>query len=71
LFLKDNLVAPAGTAIETVTTSVSPIMAGSGAQAAFGALKGDAVDVAHGLSAPVAAVVQPAGSAGGVTPSKF
>ena len=48
-----------------------PTAFGSGAKASFGAVSGVVVDVTHGDSAPVAAVVQPAGSAGAVTPSKF
>jgi len=52
-------------------SSVLPTAFGSGAKASFGAVSGVVVDVTHGLSAPVAAVVQPAGSAGAVTPSKF
>jgi hypothetical protein len=52
-------------------SSVLPTPAGSGANASFGAVSGVVVDVTHGDSVPVAAVVQPVGSAGAVTPSKF
>jgi len=45
-------------------------VSGSGAKASFGALKGVVADVTHGDSAPLAVVVQPAGSAGATTPSK-
>jgi hypothetical protein len=54
-----------------VINSVLPTAAGSGAKASFGAVSGVVVDVTHGDSAPVDAVVQPAGSAGAVTPSKL
>src|SRR4051812_11832459 len=62
---------PAGTANDGVISSVLPTAAGSGANASFGAVSGDVVDVTHADSAPVAAVVQPAGNAGAVTLSKF
>src|SRR6188768_318387 len=52
-------------------SSVLPTAAGSGANALFGAVSGVVVDVTQGTSAPVAAVVHPAGSAGAVTLSKF
>src|SRR6478735_5154264 len=52
-------------------SSVLPTPLGSGAKASLGAVSGVVVDVTHGDSVPVAAVVQPAGSAGAVTPSKF
>src|SRR5450432_519789 len=54
-----------------VTNSVLPTLSTSGANASLGALAGVIVEVTHGSSAPVAAVVHPAGSAGAVTPSKF
>src|SRR6478609_1212625 len=50
-------------------SSVLPTPLGSGANASFGAVSGVVVDVTHGDSVPVAAVVQPSGSAGAVTPS--
>src|SRR3982751_580167 len=52
-------------------SSVLPTVLGSGAKASLGAVSGAVVDVTQGDSAPVAAVVQPAGNAGAVTPSKF
>src|SRR6186713_591987 len=52
-------------------SSVLPTAAGSGANASFGAVSGVVVDVTQATSAPVAALVHPAGSAGAVTPSKF
>src|SRR5438105_1143763 len=44
---------------------------GSGEKAEFGAESCEAVEVTQGDSTPVAELVQPAGNAGGVTPSKF
>jgi hypothetical protein len=58
-------------AIAGEINSVLPTDAGSGANASFGAVSGVVVEVTHGDSAPVAVVVQPAGNAGAVTPSKF
>src|SRR3982751_4870331 len=52
-------------------SSVLPTVLGSGAKASLGAVSGVVVDVTQGDSAPVAAVVQPVGNAGAVTPSKF
>lgn len=66
-----TLAPPAATAKDGVTNSVLPTFPGPGAKASFGALKGLVADVTHGTSAPVAALVQPAGSAGATTPSKF
>ena len=43
----------------------------SGENAALGGVAVTAVEVTQGTSAPPAEVVQPAGSAGAVTPSKF
>ena len=71
LFLKLNDPPPADIVYAGETSSVSPTVAGSGANAAFGAVSGVVVDVTHGTSAPVAVLVHPAGSAGAVTPSKF
>jgi hypothetical protein len=70
-FLKVTCAGPAGTAIDGVTSSVLPTLFGSGAKASLDALEGLVVEVTHGLSTPLAAVVQPAGSAGAVTPSKL
>jgi hypothetical protein len=71
LFLNANCVPAAGSAMTGETSSVKPTVAGSGAKAAFGALLGVVVDVTQGDSEPLAVVVQPAGSAGAATPSKF
>src|SRR5918911_1134216 len=54
------------------TNSVLPTVVGSGANVALGALStGVLVTDTQADSPPVAAVVQPAGSAGATTPSKF
>src|SRR6187549_2423144 len=71
LLRKLNDPPPAAIAIGGETSSVSPTAAGSGANASFGAVSGVVVDVTQATSAPVAAVVHPAGSAGAVTLSKF
>src|SRR6187549_2534664 len=67
--LNDPPLAPIVNAGEI--SSVLPTAAGSGANASFGAVSGVVVDVTQGTSAPVAALVHPAGSAGATTPSKF
>src|SRR5947207_11990205 len=70
-FWKLNTPPPAGAAITGVTNWVSPTLVTSGANASFGAVAGLFVEVTHGTSIPVAAVVHPAGSVGATTPSKF
>src|SRR5258706_312481 len=70
-FLKLTCDPPAATTKFGETSSVLPMLLTSGAKASFGAVSGLVVDVTHGTSTPVAVVVQPAGSAGAVTPSKF
>jgi hypothetical protein len=70
-FWEVNIPPPAGAAIVGVINSVLPILLTSGANASFGALAGLVVEVTHATSAPVAAAVHPAGSAGATTPSKF
>ena len=70
-FRKVKTPPAAGTAIIGVINSVLPTVVGSGANASLGALAGLVVEVTQGTSAPVAAVVHPAGSAGATTPSKF
>src|ERR1044072_8792428 len=53
-------------------SSVLPTVVGSGANVALGAVStGVVVTLPQGDSLPVAAVVQPAGSPGAATPSKF
>src|SRR3954468_8491164 len=71
LLRKLNDCPAAGSANEGVISSVLPTPLGSGAKASFGAVSGVVTDVTHGDSVPVATVVQPFGSAGAVTPSKF
>src|SRR5664280_2776800 len=48
-----------------------PMLAGSGENAALGTVSRVVVEVTQLDSAPPAEVVQPAGNAGAVTPSKF
>jgi hypothetical protein len=71
LFRKLNDPPPADMANAGDISSVSPVAPGSGANAAFGAVSDVLVVVTQGTLTPVAAVVQPAGNAGAVTPSKF
>jgi hypothetical protein len=70
-FLKVSCAPPASTAKDGLTSSVLPTLFGSGAKASFGALDGFVVEVTQGTSTPLDAVVQPAGSAGALTASKF
>src|SRR6185295_2194769 len=70
-FLKVNCAPAAGTLMVGVSSVVLPMLLTSGANASFGALLGFVADVTQATSTPVAAVAQPAGNAGGVTPSKF
>src|SRR6185295_9131139 len=65
---KVNCAPPAGTLMVGVSSVVLPMLLTSGANASLGALLGLVADVTHATSTPVAAVAQPAGRAGGVTP---
>jgi hypothetical protein len=72
LFLKVNCAPPAGTAMVGLTNWSSAMLFRLGAKASLGALKGLVAEVTQRVAAtPVAVVVQPAGSAGATTPSKF
>ena len=53
------------------SNSFTPTVAGSGEKAEFGAVSRAEVEVTQADWAPLAEVVQPAGNAGAVTPSKF
>src|SRR5262245_25325879 len=53
------------------SSSFSPTALGSGEKAALGDVSLEAVELTQEDWAPVVAVVQPAGSAGAFTPSKF
>src|ERR1700681_2120105 len=70
-FWKIKTAPSLGIAIVGVTNWVLPLFNTSGANAEFGALAGLVVEVTHGTSTPVAAVVHPAGRAGARTLSKF
>src|SRR5258706_15259638 len=70
-FLKVNYPPVAGTLMVGVSSTVLPTVVTSGANASFGALMGLVAEVTQATSLPLAAVTQPAGSAGAVTPSKF
>src|SRR5438046_664974 len=70
-FWKVRIPPSAGTVVVGVTNSVLPLLFTSGAKASFGALAGLVVEVTHGTSTPVTAIVHPPGRVGAVTPSKF
>jgi len=70
IFANEICAPPAGTARYGETRKLSPTAKGSGAKISFGAVFGDVVEVTHAVSAPVALLVQLAGSAGAVTVSK-
>src|SRR5262245_55237026 len=70
-FLKLNWAEAELIAIPGVTISLVPVVVCSGRNALFGALLELVVEVVGATPVPVTAVVQPAGRAGGVTPSKF
>src|SRR5580765_1246883 len=53
------------------TRTSSETVAPSAPRAEFGAVSLDALDVTHTVPVPVCELVQPLGSAGAVTPSKF
>src|SRR5678815_1755242 len=72
LFLKLNLLLVDETAKLGLTNDDILMVAGSLANAEFGAELGPVVLVVHVISVPLSCVVvQPAGRAGAVTPSKF
>src|ERR1043166_8763437 len=62
---------PGGTAVIGLINSVLPLLVTSGANASFGALAGSVMEVTHGTSGNVTAVVHPPGSNGAITLSKL